>query len=450
MSPDSESELLYPHDSVMPWPRAAIAGLQQVLAMFVGCITPAIIFINAVELSPQTAQYLISMSLVTAGIGTFIQAKRIGFVGSGLLSVNGTSFAYLDLLLRAGSEGGVALACGMVLAAVPVQFLLAFFLPSLRRLFPPMVAGVVVLLIGISLIPVAGSYITRVPEGMESGWLGNLALAGVPFGILILSQLLGIKWLRFGGPVLAIMAGLLVALGLGVSIGSESQSESWVILPQFLREGLAFKWELLLPFCIIYLVSSIEAIGDLSATARLSGLETKGKEFWGRLRGGLFSDAIASTTAALFSAFPTATFSQNNGVIRLTGVGSRQVGLYVGVILIFTGLLPWTGALFTAIPKPVIGGVTLVLFGLVAGAGLRMISESELGGKEILVLSVSLGAAMSLPTQKAFIDQLPAVLAGILSSEVATGGLTAVLMSLICLSRDPLPEFGNGSVVEPE
>ena len=140
-------------------PEALLAALQQVVAMFIGCITPALIFTSAVELDAEMQRYLISMSLFTAGIGTFLQAARFGPVGSELLSVNGTSFAYLDLLIRAGSEGGVALACGMTLAAVPLQFGLAFFLPAMRRLFSPLVAGIVVLLIGLTLIPVAGYYI---------------------------------------------------------------------------------------------------------------------------------------------------------------------------------------------------------------------------------------------------------------------------------------------------
>ena len=187
---EPQTEILYVHDTRMSPCPALLAAFQQVIAMFIGCITPALIFISAVQMDEATQNYLISMSLVTAGLGTFLQARRFGWIGSGLLSVNGTSFAYLDLLLRAGSEGGLALACGMALAAVPVQFALAFFLPSLRRIFPPLVAGIVVLLIGLTLIPVAGYYIT---SGADSGrmWSQNLLLAGSVAAVLILTQVLG-------------------------------------------------------------------------------------------------------------------------------------------------------------------------------------------------------------------------------------------------------------------
>lgn len=441
MSDPSSSELLYPHDSRMPPLKAFLASLQQLMAMFIGCITPALIFISVVDLSAEMQSYLISMSLVTAGIGTFLQAKRFGPIGSGLLSVNGTSFAYLDLLLRAGSEGGLPLACGMTLAAVPLQFGLAFFLPYLRRVFSPLVAGIVVLLIGLNLIPVAGYYIAKAGPSGDLSWFNNTLMAGSAVLVLILTQIVGRPLLRICGPVLAVVVGYAVAAGLGVLTWPESTTGG-LILPEPLKAGLAFKWELLLPFMIIYLVSSIEAIGDLSATASLSGMETKGPSFWQRLRGGILSDAITSTLAGFLSAFPTATFSQNNGVIQLTGVGSRQVGFYVAGLLVLTGLLPQTGVIFRAIPQPVLGGVTLVLFGLIAGAGLRMINQTKVGSKEVLVLAISLGMAFGIPSQDALVERLPSLLKGVFSSPVATGGLTALIMNLIYLrpSKDASPE----------
>lgn len=429
----AKSTLLYPHDSSMPPAKALLAALQQLVAMFIGCITPAIIFCSVVEVDAETKRYLISMSLFTAGIGTFLQAARFGPIGSGLLSVNGTSFAYLDLLLRAGSEGGVALACGMVLAAVPLQFALAFFLPFLRRLFSELVAGIVVMLIGLTLIPVAGYYIATAGADGEIIWWQNALMAGSVLSVLILTQVLGKPMLRICGPVIAIAMGYLIAGLLGIISWPVVESTQWLVAPEPLREGLAFKWELLLPFAIIYLVSSIEGIGDLSATASLSGMKTSGAAFWKRVRGGLFSDATATTFAALVSAFPTSTFSQNNGVIQLTGVGSRQVGFYIAGLLALAGLLPQTGYIFSAIPKPVLGGVTLLLFGLVAGAGIRMINKLHLGNKEVLVIAISMGAAFGIPSQDALVESLPPLLQGVFSSSVATGGIVAVIMNLVYL-----------------
>ncbi|WP_269526621.1 uracil-xanthine permease family protein [Coraliomargarita parva] len=431
---EKKSELLYPHDSRMAPGKAALAALQQVVAMFIGCITPALIYISVVGVEAQNQGYLVSMCLFSAGLGTFLQAKRIGPIGSGLLSVNGTSFAYLDLLLRAGQEGGLPLACGMTLAAVPLQFVLSFFLPALRRYFSPIIAGIVVLLIGLNLIPVAGHSIASIPDGSgPEAWTQNFILSAIVVVALIGTQVLGKPMLRICGPVIAIGIGFGLAAAFGMLSWPESNGGPWLVLPQPLHEGLAFKWDLLIPFMIIYFVSSIEAIGDLTATASLSGMKTDGIDFWHRLRGGILSDAITSTFAALINVFPTATFSQNNGVIQLTGVGSRQVGFYVAGILMITGLLPQTGLVFSMIPGPVLGGVTLVLFGLIAGAGLRMINDQHLGSKEVLVLAISLGMAFAIPSQKEFVENLPSLLQGIFSSPVATGGLTAVIMNIFYL-----------------
>jgi len=432
-SAQGKSELLYPHDSIMPPSKALLAALQQLVAMFIGCITPALIFISTVELDAGTQRYLISMSLLTAGVGTFLQARRFGPIGSGLLSVNGTSFAYLDLLLRAGSEGGLPLAAGMTLAAVPLQFLLAGFLPALQRVFSPLVAGIVVLLIGLNLIPVAGHYIASAPGGGAVDWGTNSLLAGSVIGVLVLTQVIGKPLLRISGPVLAILLGYALAAWTGLLSWPDNTASTWLVLPEPLRAGLAFKWELLLPFMIIYLVSSLEAVGDLTATASLSGMETSSPHFWKRLRGGILSDAITSTLAGLLSVFPTATFSQNNGVIQLTGVGSRQVGFFVAGLLVLTGLLPVTGLVFTMIPKPVLGGITLVLFGLIASAGLQMINRLDIGSREMLIIALSLGMAFGIPSQETLVESFPPLLRGITSSPVATGGLTAVLMSLFFL-----------------
>ena len=428
----AEPHLLYPHDATMPPGKAAMAALQQTIAMFVGCITPALIFSSVVGIDPATQSYLISICLLASGLGTLLQAKRFGIVGSGLLSINGTSFAYVDLLLRAGNEGGLPLACGMALAAVPLQFVLAFSLPALRSIISPLVAGIVVLAIGIDLIPVSGYYIAK-GVGETTTWTISTSVAAPVIGLLIASQISKRKTIRMYAPIVAIAVGYALSSFFGIIHWPDWKSNNWIMIPTPLAYGLAFKWELLIPFAVIYIVSSIEAIGDLSATASFSGMKTRGIEFWLRIRGGILSDAITSAFACVFNGFPTATFSQNNGVIQLTGVGSRQVGFYVSGILIVAALLPQTGFLFSAMPNPVLGGVTLVLFGMIASAGVRMILQEPLDSANILVIAVSLGLAFSIPSQEHFVKELPEFLAAILSSKVATAGLTAIAMNCLTI-----------------
>ena len=424
------AHLLYPHNATMPRGKAAIAALQQTIAMFVGCITPALIFSSVVGIDAPTQSYLISICLLASGLGTFLQAKRLGIIGSGLLSINGTSFAYVDLLLRAGAEGGLPLACGMALAAVPLQFGLAFSLPALRSIISPLVAGIVVLAIGIDLIPVSGYYITK--DSIDgTSWSSSTSIALIVVVSLIVSQISKLKQVRMYGPIIAIALGYVISGIIGIIEWPSWNTGKWITIPRPLAYGLDFKWELLIPFAIIYVVSSIEAIGDLTATASLSGMPTKGLDFWKRIRGGVLSDAITSSFSCLFNGFPTATFSQNNGVIQLTGVGCRQVGYYVSGILVIAAIIPQTGYFFSAMPNPVLGGVTLVLFGMIAGAGVRMIFQEPLTEYNMLTIAVSLGLAFSIPSQEQFVDELPEFLGAIFSSKVATAGLAAMTMNFI-------------------
>ena len=426
----TEAHLLYPHNATMPPGKAAIAALQQTIAMFVGCITPALIFSSVVGIDAATQSYLISICLLASGLGTLLQAKRLGIIGSGLLSINGTSFAYVDLLLRAGAEGGLPLACGMALAAVPLQFGLAFSLPALRSIISPLVAGIVVLAIGIDLIPVSGYYITK--DSIDgTSWSSSTSIALIVVVSLIVSQISKLKQVRMYGPIIAIALGYVISGLIGIIEWPSWNTGKWITIPRPLAYGLDFKWELLIPFAIIYVVSSIEAIGDLTATASLSGMPTKGLDFWKRIRGGVLSDAITSSFSCLFNGFPTATFSQNNGVIQLTGVGCRQVGYYVSGILVIAAIIPQTGYFFSAMPNPVLGGVTLVLFGMIAGAGVRMIFQEPLTEYNMLTIAVSLGLAFSIPSQEQFVDELPEFLGAIFSSKVATAGLAAMTMNFI-------------------
>ncbi|NEQ67288.1 MAG: uracil-xanthine permease, partial [Symploca sp. SIO2D2] len=269
--------------------------------------------------------------------------------------------------------------------------------------------------------------------GASSAWYSSAFVAGIVVAILVATQITKKKALRMYAPILAIAIGYLLSGFLGIIKWPAFETDKWLMIPTPLAYGLAFKWELLVPFAIIYIVSSIEAIGDLSATATFSGMKTKGLEFWQRIRGGILSDAITSAFSCFFNGFPTATFSQNNGVIQLTGVGSRQVGFYVSGILITAALIPQTGYFFSAMPNPVLGGVTLVLFGMIASAGVRMILQEPLDGGNMLTIAVSLGLAFSIPSQEAFVEALPEFLAAIFSSKVATAGLAAMVMNVIVL-----------------
>jgi xanthine/uracil permease len=174
---------------------------------------------------------------------------------------------------------------------------------------------------------------------------------------------------------------------------------AWFTRPQFLPHGFAFDWKFVPPFAFIYVVSLLEAMGDIAATSQLSGLPTDGPDHWRRLSGGVLADGITSTVAALFGSFPSATYAQNNGVIQITGVASRRVGYVMAVILALLGLFPAVGRWITVLPPPVLGGLALMMFGLVAVAGVRLLLSGGLGQREGVIVALSLGMGLGLPTQ---------------------------------------------------
>ncbi len=428
-SPDADrGALVYGPDDPIPAVPALLVALQQVAAMLVGVVTPVLILASALRFAAAETAYLVSMALVAAAIGTFLQSLRWGPMGSGLLSVTGTSATFIGPLVQAGKSGGLALMFGMSLAGAMVPLALALGVPWLRRAFPPLVSGVVVLLIGLSLLPKAMPGIVAAAAPGAPSWSGG-AIALLVIAVVVAVQASGRRWARLSGILCGVGAGYL-ACALGGWLQAPPPGSAWVALPQFGRFGFAFRWELLAPFAFLYVFTMLEAVGVMTATARLSGLETEGSAHDRRLRGGLLADGVASSLAALIGSFPNITYAQNNGVIQMTGVASRRVGRAMALVLASLGLFPGVGRWLTAMPPPVLGGMALLLFGLVAVSGLRLMLGPGLGQREALIIAVSLGLGLAVPSQPEWVAKLPASLRPILESGVCAGGLAGLVLNL--------------------
>jgi xanthine permease XanP len=421
--------LVYGPEDRLPLGPALLVALQQVASMVVGVVTPALILAGVLRCSAADTSYLVSMALLAAAIGTFLQTTRIGPVGSGLLSVTGTSFAFLQPLIQAGQLGGLPLMLGMSLAGAPVQIVLAPFMPRLRRLFPPLVSGIVVLLIGLSIIPEAMHGIAAPAGPGAAPWTGA-AVAAAVIGAVLAAQAAGFVWTRLTGILCGVFAGY-VLCGLCGWLQAPPPPASWVAVPRIMPHGFAFRGELLLPFAFIYLVSLLESLGDMTATAQLSGLKAHGPEHAARLRAGLLADGLTSMVAALIGSFPSTTYAQNNGVIQLTGVASRRIGKWMALILALLGLFPVVSAWVTAMPPPVLGGMALLLFGLVSVSGLRLIAGQGLSHRNGLIVALALGIGLGAPAEPAWLAQLPGAMRVFLESGISAGGLTAVALNLL-------------------
>lgn len=429
-TPDKPLPIVYGLEDRIPLGSSVLVGIQHVSAMVVGTVTPPLLLAEVLKFSQADTAYLVSIALLASAFGTWLQCRQRGPVGSGLLSVTGTSFAFLQPLTMAGRAGGLALMLGMSCVTAPILIVLAPFITRLRRVFTPLVSGVVVLLIGLSLIPSAFYSLAAPLRPDDPPWLG-LVIGGVVIGVVVLAQLTGRAWARIGGAAMGVATGCLVCGALGGLHAPEPGGGAWLTRLHFLPHGFAFDWKFVPPFAFIYLVSLLEAMGDIAATSELSGLPMEGPAHWRRLSGGVLADGITSTVTALFGGFPSATFAQNNGVIQITGVASRRVGYVMAAILALLGLFPAVGRWVTVLPPPVLGGLALMMFGLVAVAGLRLIFSAGLGQREGVIVALSLGLGLGLPTQPGLLASLPGWLHSLLESSISAGGFTALFLTLV-------------------
>lgn len=425
------THLVYGLDEKVPLPTAAVAGFQQMITMFVGNITPPLIIASALKLPSEQTAYLISMALFAAGIATLIQVRTFGPLGSGLLSVAGTSFAFLQILIQAGQVGGLALMFGMSLVVAPIQIFLAPFVAKCQKVFTPLVSGTVVMLIGLSLIPTAMGSIAQPVGDDYPAWTGH-AIAMTVILIVVGINAFTPKKLRMWAILISVVVGYILSASIGILKEPPPSDAGWLLIPQPLKFGFDFDWSFLIPFMFIYLMSSMETIGDLTATSEFSGQPTQGPTYWKRIKGGLMGDGFNSSLAALFNAFPNTTFSQNNAVIQVTGIASRRVGYFVAAFLILFGLFPLVGRWIAVIPPPVLGGVTLLLFGFVSVAGIRILTqEGTLNQRKLLILALALAVGVGVQNRPNVLEALPDFIQLMFSSSIAAGGITALILNIV-------------------
>ena len=435
----SPSDLIYGlNDRPKPLP-ALLAALQHVLAAFVGIITPPLIIGSTLGLAAHLP-YLISMALMVSGVGTFIQARRPFGIGAGMICLQGTSFAFLGAVLSAGflvkQRGGspediLAMIFGVCFFGAAVQIVLSRFIGQLRRVITPLVTGIVITLIGISLIKVG---ITDLGGGFNAADFGapiNLALGLFVVLTIILLNRSNTPWVRLSAIIIGLALGSLAAWFSGKLVPQALPDLPLISLPMPFRYGFNFDWSAFLPIALIYLISSIETVGDLTANCMIARQPISGPSYINRLKGGVLGDGVSCMIAATFSAFPNTTFAQNNGVIQLTGVASRYVGLYIGVVLFCLGLFPSIGAVLQQIPKPVLGGATLVMFGSVAAAGVRILAQAPLDRRSMLIIATSFGVGLGIAAQPNLLHLMPTLVQNLFDSAITSGGITAIVLCLL-------------------
>ncbi len=437
---EKSKELIYGLNDRPPLRETLFAALQHLLAIFVAIITPPLIISSALKFDLETTGFLVSMSLFVSGLATFVQCRRFGPVGTGLLCIQGTSFSFISPIIGAGMLGvvggkmdvglGLSYIFGACMVASVVEMVVSRLLPYTRKIITPLVSGIVVSLIGMCLIKAGITSCGGGQSAVDGGTFGslqNLGLALLVLVSIIFFNRSSNRFLRMGSIVLGLLIGCVAAYALHLIDFSRISGAGSLNIPVPFKYGLHFDVGSIIGLGLIYLVTAVEAFGDITANSLISGEPVEGPVFLKRAQGGVLADGFNSFLAAVFNSFPNSIFAQNNGMIQLTGVASRSVGYFIAGALVLLGLFPVVGQLFSLIPDAVLGGATLLMFGTVAAAGIRIIAATEITRKAVLVMAISFAMGLSVELVPGILDKMPDVIRNIFSSGITTGGLTAIL-----------------------
>ena len=437
---EKSKELIYGLNDRPPLRETVFAALQHLLAIFVAIITPPLIISSALKFDLATTGYLVSMSLFVSGLATLIQCRRFGPIGAGLLCIQGTSFSFISPIIGAGMLGmvnhkmnvelGLSYIFSACLVASVVEMVVSRLLPYTRKIITPLVSGIVVTLIGMCLIKAGISSCGGGQTAIDNHTFGSMRYLGL--ALLVLVSIIFFnrssnRFLRMASIVLGLLIGCVAAYALKMIDFSTLKGSGGIIIPTIFKYGFRLDLGAVIGLGLIYLVTAVEAYGDITANSLISGEPVEGPVFLKRAQGGVLADGFNSLLAAVFNSFPNSIFAQNNGMIQLTGVASRYVGYFIAGALVLLGLFPVVGRVFSLIPAPVLGGATLLMFGTVAAAGIRIIASTEITRKAVLVMAISFAMGLSVELVPGILDKMPDIIKNIFSSGITTGGLTAIL-----------------------
>ena len=424
-----------------PLASAVPLGIQHVLAMFVSNVTPAIIICGAAGFgfgsnSPDFPQmiYMIQMSMLFAGIATLLQTVGFGPVGARLPVVQGTSFAFLPIMIPLVAGKGVdaiAILMGGIIVGGVFHACLAPFIGRLRFALPPLVTGLVVLMIGLALVKVGILYAAGGVPAQGKPEFGSLQNWSVAMVVIVVT--LGIKFFTRGllsvaAVLIGLIAGYIVAAMLGMVSFANVGKAAVFALPTPFHFGVEFTAGAIIGICLMSFVSAVETVGDVSGiTKGGAGREAETKE----LEGATYADGIGSAVAGLFGGLPNTSFSQNVGLIAMTRVMSRHVVTIGAIFLIAAGLVPKVGAIIASVPIEVLGGGVIVMFGMVAAAGVNMLAEVNWNRRNMMIFAISLSVGLGLQLVPGALQHLDGTAKVLLTSGLLPAAFLAILLNLI-------------------
>ena len=443
-TPASRRDLLFQFRGTPPIGASISLALQHLVAMIVGCVTPPIIIAGAIGLSQADRVLLIQASLVMSAVCTLLQLFPIGGrFGSGLPVILGVSFAYLPSMqaIVAGG-GGVGAIAGAMLVGGMVAVLVGIFVKKIRMLFPPVITGTVVFTIGLSLYPTAINYMAGgtantaevvaakgLPEAMVYGSWQNWLIAALTLTAVMLLNNKAKGVCKLASILLGMLFGYVVALCFGMVSFADVGEAAWFSLPRFMHFGISFDVPSCVAMGLLFAINSIQAIGDFTATT-VGGFDRDPTD--NELQGGIIAYGVSNILTAFFGGLPTATYSQNVGIVTTNKVVNRTVFAFAGGFLLLAGVSPKFAAILTTIPQCVLGGATITVFSTIAMTGMKLIASQDLTARNTTIVGLSAALGVGISQASAALSQFPAAVTMIFGkSPVVIATLMAVLLNLI-------------------
>lgn len=438
-------EALFQLNGIPPLGMSISLALQHLVAMIVGCVAPAIIIANALGLPQSERVLLIQVSLVMSAVTTLIELFPIGGkLGSGLPVMFGISFAYLPSMQAiVGGGGDIATIAGAMVVGGIVAAVVGVFVKKIRRFFPPIITGTVVFTIGLSLYPTAINYmaggagntyeVVVLRKGSTSalvhGSWQNWAVAAFTLIVVMVMSNKGKGICKLAAILLGMIAGYIVAAVFGMVDLSEVRDAAWFSLPQFMHFGIKFEFSACIALALLFAINAIQAIGDLTATT-VGGLNREPTDQ--ELQGGIVTYGLTNVLSAFFGSLPTATYSQNVGIVTTNKVVNRVVFALAGGFLLLAGLIPKFSAILTTIPQCVLGGATITVFSTIAMTGMKLIASETISPRNTTIVGLSAALGVGISQSSSALSQFPESITIIFGkTPVVIATIMAVLLNLI-------------------
>ena len=395
---------IYELEGRVPLKQAVPLGIQHVLAMFLGNVSPLIIVCGILNVSLETKSILIQNAMFISGAATLLQLYPVFKMGSGLPIVMGTSSGFIGTEKAIGMAYGYDAIMGASLVGAIFEIILVFFIKPLKKLFPPIVTSLVIISIGLSLLPVGISYFGGGSSSQDFGSPKNLLVATIVVVVIIILKQFTEGFLSVSSVLIGIVVGYIVSICLGMVDFTEVKNAAWISLPKPFVMGFEFKIDAIIAMSIMYIATAVETVGNISAIT-LGGLDRNAtnREF----SGGVVADGIASAVASAFGVLPNTAFGQNAGLVAVTKVVNKFSIMTGAVFLILAGFIPKLSALFSVMPQSVLGGAAVIMFSMILVSGLQSLLREGLDSRNGLIVAVSIGLGIGIGEMPEILRHLP-------------------------------------------